>query len=98
MTSPSVKAPVGGKPRSVGEIKGFIDLLRAACDDAKVRTALDRLLTMPDAERRDYVQGWVNELIVQEAPADFREAIACLADDAVAEQAYAAIQQCRPAS
>jgi len=56
------------------------------------------LLTMPDAERRDYVQGWVNELIVQEAPADFREAIACLADDAVAEQAYAAIQQCRPAS
>ncbi|MGH8619154.1 MAG: hypothetical protein ACREUW_15795 [Burkholderiales bacterium] len=82
-------------PRSVGEIEGFIDLLLAACDDAKTRAALERLLSMPDAERRDYVQGWVNELIVQEAPADFRAAIACLTDDAIAEQAYVAIQQCR---
>jgi hypothetical protein len=85
----------GTPPRSVGEIEGFIDLLRAACDDAKVRGALERLLSMPDAQRRDYVQGWVNELLVQEAPQNFREAIACLADDAVAEQAWAAIQQCR---
>jgi hypothetical protein len=85
----------GTPPRSVGEIEGFIDLLLAACDDAKVRGALERLLSMPDAQRRDFVHTWVSDLIVQEAPQNFREAIACLADDAVAEQAWAAIQQCR---
>jgi hypothetical protein len=85
----------GTPPRSVGEIEGFINLLLAACDDAKVRGALERLLSMPDAQRRDFVHAWVSDLIVQEAPQNFREAIACLADDAIAEQAWAAIQQCR---
>jgi hypothetical protein len=85
----------GTPPRSVGEIEGFINLLLAACDDAKVRGALERLLSMPDAQRRDFVHTWVSDLIVQEAPQNFREAIACLADDAIAEQAWAAIQQCR---
>lgn len=82
------------RPRSVGEIEGFIDLLRAACDDAKVNAALQRLLGLPDAQRRDFVQGWVNELLVQHAPPPFIEAIACLADDAVAERAYAVIYRC----
>ncbi len=82
-------------PRSVGEIEGFIHLLLAACDDAGVRQALERLLGMPDAARRDFVHAWVADLIVKEAPRDFRDAIACLADDAIAERAWAAIQQCR---
>ena len=81
-------------PRSVGDIEGFIDLLRAACADAAVNAALQRLLALPDAQRRDFVQGWVNELLVQEAPPAFVEAIACLADDAVAERAYAVIWNC----
>jgi hypothetical protein len=93
MTASPDKA--GAPPRSVGEIEGFIDLLRAACDDASVRQALERLLVMPDAQRRDFVHAWVSDLIVREAPTEFREAIACLADDAVAEQAWAAIQECR---
>ncbi len=72
----------------------MIDLLRAACDDANVNAALQRLLAMPDPQRRDFVQGWVNELMVQRAPPSFIEAIACLADDAVAERAYAVIYRC----
>jgi hypothetical protein len=93
MKAPPDKA--GAVPRSVGEIEGFIDLLRAACDDESVREALERLLAMPDAQRRDFVHAWVSDLIVREAPRQFRDAIACLADDAVAEQAWAAIQACR---
>jgi len=80
--------------RTVGEIEGFISLLRAACDDAGVNAALQKLLSLPDEERRAFVRGWLSELLVKEAPKDFTEAITCLLDDAVAEKAYAVIYQC----
>jgi hypothetical protein len=81
--------------RSVGEIEGFIDLLRAACDDPAINASLQKLLSQPDAERRASVQRWVSDLLVEEAPKDFTEAIACLLDDAVAEKAYEVIFECR---
>lgn len=83
------------KRRKVGEIEGFISLLRAACDDDKVNSALERLLSFPDEKRREFVQSWVSDLLIQKAPQDFIEAIACLLDDAVAEKAYEVIFQFR---
>jgi len=80
--------------RTVGEIEGFINLLRAACEDQKMNTSLQKLLSMPDEERRAFVQSWVSDLLIKEAPKDFTEAIACLLDDAVAEKAYEVIFQC----
>jgi hypothetical protein len=80
--------------RTVAEIEGFISLLRAACDDRKMNAALEKLLSMPDEARRAFVQNWVSDLLIEEAPKEFIEAIACLLDDAVAEQAYAVIFQC----
>jgi hypothetical protein len=80
--------------RSVAEIEGFITMLRAACDDAEVNAALQKLLAMPDVERRTLVRSWVADLMVKEAPADFIEAIACLYDDGVAEKAYQVIFEC----
>jgi hypothetical protein len=82
-------------PRSVGEIDGFIDLLRAACDDHEMNRALAHLLTLPDAERRALVHAWVSDLLIRQAPMEFTQAIACLLDDAVAEQAYAVLFDCR---
>ncbi len=82
------------RQRTVGEIEGFISLLRAACDDQKMNAALEKLLSMPDEARRAFVQNWVSDLLIEEAPKEFIEAIACLLDDAVAEQAYAVIFQC----
>ena len=81
--------------RTVGEIDGFITLLRAACDDRTVNDALQKLLCLPDERRRALVHTWVSDLLVKQAPPDFIEAIACLLDDAVAEEAYAVIFQCR---
>lgn len=81
--------------RTVGEIDGFINLLRAACEDQTVNAALERLLSYPDEKRREFVHGWVRDLLVREAPQDFTEAIACLVDDAIAEKAYEVIFQCR---
>ncbi|HEY2337311.1 MAG TPA: hypothetical protein VGI18_08125 [Burkholderiales bacterium] len=80
--------------RSVAEIEGFITMLRAACDDAKMNASLQKLLAMPDLERRTLVRSWVAELLTKEAPPDFIEAIACLYDDAIAERAYEVIFKC----
>ena len=80
--------------RTVGEIDGFISLLRAACADQAMNASLAKLLSMPDEERRAFVQNWVSDLLIKEAPKDFIEAIACLLDDAVAEKAYEVIFQC----
>lgn len=82
-------------PRSVAEVKGFIDLLAAACNDSKINATLERLLTMPDEKRRGLVHAWVTDLLIEEAPKDFVQAVACLIDDAVAEKAYEVIYQCK---
>lgn len=82
-------------PRSVADIEGFVGLLKAACDDPQINTTLERLLVMPDAQRRGVVHAWVTDLLIAEAPREFIEAVGCLIDDAVAEQTYAVIYQCR---
>jgi hypothetical protein len=82
-------------PVSVGEVEGFVNLLAAACSDAKVNAALERLLSMPNEKRQTLVHTWVTDLLIEDAPRDFVQAIACLKDDAVAEKAYEVIFRCR---
>jgi hypothetical protein len=81
-------------PRSVADIEGFVDLLKAACEDEKINATLERLLAMRDAQRQGVVHAWVSDLMIAEAPREFIEAVACLIDDAVAEKAYEVIYQC----
>lgn len=82
-------------PRSVADIEGFVGLLKAACDDPRINATLERLLAMPDLQRRGVVHARVTDLLIAEALRDFIEAVACLIDDAVAEKVYAVIYQCR---
>jgi len=82
-------------PRSVAEVKGFVDLLMAACNDAKINATLERLLAMPDERRKGLVHAWVTDLIIEDAPKDLVQAVACLMDDAVAEKAYEVIFKCK---
>lgn len=82
-------------PRSVADIEGFVGLLRAACNDPEINATLERLLSMPDDRRRGLVHTWVSDLLVEQAPKDFIEAVACLLDDAVAEKAHEVIFNCR---
>jgi hypothetical protein len=84
-------------PRSVADIEGFVGLLQAACDDPEINATLERLLSMPDDRRRGLVHTWVSDLLIEGAPKDFIEAVACLMDDAVAEKAYEVIYQCKRA-
>lgn len=82
-------------PRSVAEVEGFVSLLLAACNDARINATLERLLSMPDEKRQGLVHAWVTDLLIEKAPQDLVQAVACLMDDAVAEKAYEVIYQCR---
>ena len=82
-------------PSSVAEVEGFVNLLRAACNDPKVHASLERLLCMPDDKRQTVVHNWVNDMLIEGAPRDFVQAVACLMDDAVAEKAYEVIFECK---
>lgn len=50
---------------------------------------------MPDERRRGLVHTWVSDLLIEQAPKELIEAVACLADDAVAEKAYEVIYDCK---
>lgn len=82
-------------PRSVAEIEGFVGLLAAACSDPEINATLEKLLAMPDERRRGLVHTWVSDLLIEQAPKDLIEAVACLMDDAVAEKAYEVIYNCK---
>ena len=82
------------KPRTVGEIDGFIYMLRAACEDKSMNETLANLLSQPAKKRKQLVLMLVKELTSQKAPHDLIEAISCLVDDAIAEKAYEVIYQC----
>jgi hypothetical protein len=82
-------------PRSVAEVEGFVDLLAAACRDPKINATLEKLLVMPDERRRGLVHTWVSDLLIEGAPKDLIEAVACLMDDAVSEKAYEVIYNCK---
>ena len=88
-------APDIARQRTVGEIEGFVTLLRSACDNRTVNDALEKLLALPDEQRRVLLHNWVSDLIVKQAPKEFIEAVACLLDDAVAEKTYEVIFKCR---
>ncbi len=82
-------------PRSVADVEGFVSLLQAACNDEKINETLQRLLSLPDEKRQGLVHAWVTDLLIEEAPRNFVQAVACLADDAVAEKAYEVIFNCK---
>ncbi|MGC2519316.1 MAG: hypothetical protein WA373_09470 [Burkholderiales bacterium] len=82
-------------PGSVAEIESFITMLRVACEDASVNARLEKLLSLPDHERRGLVHTWVSDMLIARAPQDFVAAIACLSDDRIAEKAYEVIFKCR---
>lgn len=79
--------------RSVADVDGFVDLLRAACDEPAMARTLLALLDQPAERRRVLVARLADHLRQQRAPARLVAAISCLVDDAVAQQAQAVIRR-----
>ena len=82
-------------PRSVGEVEGFIALLRAACSDRSVNASLEKALSLPNENRRALLHTWITDILTGGGPSGLAQALACLLDDAVAEKAYEVIFDCR---
>jgi hypothetical protein len=82
------------KKRTVGEIDGFINMLRAACEDSSMNETLELLLSQPNNKRKKIVLILVKDMAYKKAPIELIEAISCLEDDAIAEKAYEVIYQC----
>jgi hypothetical protein len=83
------------RPKSVADIEAFITMLRVACEDRNVNEKLERLFSLPDAQRQGVVHAWVSDLIIAKAPKDFIAAVACLSDDTIADKAYETIYRCK---
>ena len=79
---------------TVGEIDGFIDMLRAACDNKEINQSLQKILSLPNPDRREMVRNLVAELTNKNAPSDLLEAIACLVSDDVSKKAHDVIYKC----
>lgn len=86
--------PADAIPRTVGEVEGFIALLRSACSDAAVNARLQEVLSLPDQRRKALLHTWITDILTSDGPRELAHALACLLDDAVAEKAYEVIYQC----
>jgi hypothetical protein len=82
------------QPQTYGDIDGFIVLLEVACEDAAINATLQQLLSQPDPARRAAVHELTQRLKREGAQEELIEAIACLIDDDIAEQAFVRIFQC----
>lgn len=77
--------------RTAGEVEGFIDLLRAACENEEINRTLQQILVLPNADRREVIRQLLTELANEKAPDSLIEAIACLISDDIAEKAHEVI-------
>ena len=73
--------------RSNREIDGLVSLLLTACDDAGMRETLEKLLSLPDNTRRDFLALTLDQLRKSRAPAQLTQALSCVLDDQIAERA-----------
>lgn len=79
------------RPATVAELPAFVQMMQAAASEQAVAGPLRRLLSLPAPQRRNALEAWVRELLARGAPQDFVAAIACLTDDALAEQVSAVL-------
>jgi len=89
-----LKTEIGGIPkpsrkeaRSVGEDKAFVNLIRVAQGDPKIRAKLLKILSLDKFHRESLLNTFLEEIRLKGAPKEFVSAIATLLDDAVAQRA-----------
>jgi hypothetical protein len=78
----------------LSDISGFVDMLAAACEDAGMQGTLEKLLSLPDVQRKELLAQIIQEMRERRAPKDIVDAFICLQDDAIAEKAYEAVYKC----
>ncbi len=82
------------QPKTFAEVEGFVSMLLGACEDAKLHTTLEMILSQTDDGRKAMIRGLLTELRANQAPRELIEAFICLLDNEVAEKAYVVIHKC----
>ena len=82
------------QPKTFAEVEGFVNMLLGACEDAKLHTTLEMILSQTDDGRKAMIRGLLTELRANQAPRELIEAFICLLDNEVAEKAYVVIHKC----
>ena len=77
------------------DVSGLITMLLVACEDDEINATLKHVLSQPNHRRQTFLKKLLLTLREKKAPADLIEAMACLIDDTVAEQAYVEIYRCK---
>ena len=72
--------------KSIVENEKFITLMKLAREEPYVGKRIKGLCSLDGFNRRSLLNTWLEELRLQGAPKDFREALAFFLDDAVAEK------------
>jgi len=79
--------PFGKKKDSVGENEPFVNLIRVAQEDDKIRSQLLGILSLDKFNRKSALNTLLEDMRLKGAPEEFVSAITCLLDDDVAEKA-----------
>lgn len=79
--------PINDNEPSVGDNPTFVRLIQVAREDREMRDVLVNILSLDDFNRKSSLNSLIEEMKMKSAPPDFIEAIACLRDQDVAEQA-----------
>jgi hypothetical protein len=79
------------EPMKFAEIEGFIDMLRAACEDEGMRKTLARILSLPTDQRRQLIHNILDDMRAKRAPTALLDAFVCMLDDEAARKAHAVI-------
>lgn len=83
-----------GPAVKVTDVIGFVEMLAAACENAGMQGTLEKLLGMPDAQRRELLGQIIHQMRERRAPKNIIDAFICLQDDTIAEKAYEAVYKC----
>lgn len=81
-------------PRTYADVRGFINLMWVACEDAKINSTVQDLLSLPNGTRQAAVCKLVAHLRLTAALPELIDAITCLLDDELAEKAFQTIYHC----
>ena len=82
-----IPKPSRNDTKSVGENKAFVNLIRLAQEDPKIRAKLLKILSLDKFHRESLLNTSLEEMRLKGAPKEFVSGISTLLDDAVAQRA-----------
>jgi len=79
--------PLKKQDELLGDNETFVRLIQLAREDSQIGDQLRALLSMDDFNRQSVIRSMLDEMRLNNAPAELISAFACLLDDRIADKA-----------